>query len=59
MIILKNERDIEAMRAAGAVASIVLQEVGAWIAPGVTTRQIDAFAAARMKEYGARSAFLG
>jgi methionyl aminopeptidase len=59
MIILKNERDIEAMRAAGGVASIVLQEVCSWIAPGMTTREIDAYAASRMKEYGARSAFLG
>jgi methionyl aminopeptidase len=59
MIILKNERDIEAMRAAGSVASMVLQEVGAWIAPGMTTREIDQYAAARIKHYGARSAFLG
>jgi methionyl aminopeptidase len=59
MIIVKNERDIEAMRAAGAVASIVLQETCGRITPGVTTKEIDAYAAARMKEYGARSAFLG
>jgi methionyl aminopeptidase len=59
MIILKNERDIEAMRAAGSVASLVLQEVCAWISPGMTTREIDAYAAQRMKEYGGRSAFLG
>jgi methionyl aminopeptidase len=59
MIILKNERDIEPMRAAGAVASLVLQEVCSWITPGLTTREIDDFAAGRIKEYGARSAFLG
>lgn len=59
MIILKNERDIEGMRAAGGVASIVLQEVCAWVAPGMTTREIDAYAASRIKHYGARSAFLG
>ena len=59
MIILKNERDIEAMRAAGSVAGTVLDDVCRWIAPGVTTREIDTFAATRMKEYGARSAFLG
>src|SRR4051812_1746723 len=59
MIILKNERDVEAMRVAGAVASIVLEEICAWIAPGVSTREIDAYAASRMKQYGARSAFLG
>lgn len=59
MIILKNERDIEAMRAAGAVASIVLQDVCAWISPGVTTKEIDLYAAAQIKQHGARSAFLG
>src|SRR5437867_995724 len=59
MIILKNERDSEAMRSAGAVASVVLQEVCSWIAPGMTTRQIDGYAAARIKSYEARSAFLG
>jgi methionyl aminopeptidase len=59
MIILKNERDIEAMRAAGAVASLVLNEVCSWIAPGMTTREIDAYAASRIKQYRARSAFLG
>lgn len=59
MIILKKERDIEAMRAAGAVASLVLHEVCSWITPGITTREIDAYAASRIKEYGGRSAFLG
>jgi len=59
MIILKNERDIESMRAAGAVASLVLHEVCASITPGITTREVDVYAAARIKHHGARSAFLG
>src|SRR5260221_308668 len=59
MIILKNERDLEAMRPACAVASAVLEEVASFIQPGVTTKQVDEFAASRMKHYGARSAFLG
>src|SRR5258708_34941555 len=59
MIILKNEHDIEAMRAAGAVASIVLQDICSWIAPGKTTREVDLYAASRIKHYRARSAFLG
>jgi methionyl aminopeptidase len=58
-IILKSERDLEAMRPACAVASAVLNEVGAFIQPGVTTGQVDQFAAERMKHYGAKSAFLG
>ena len=59
MIILKSERDLEAMRPACAVAGTVLNEVAAFIQPGVTTKQVDQFAAARMKHYGAKSAFLG
>jgi len=59
MIIIKNEREIAVMRAAGAVAGAVLEDVAAWITPGVTTREIDEFAGARIRHYGARSAFLG
>ena len=58
MIVLKNERDIEAMRAAGAVAAEVLHLLGSWIKPGVTTREIDNYAAQLIKERGAKSAFL-
>jgi methionyl aminopeptidase len=59
MIIIKSERDLETMRQACVVARLVLDEVCEFIQPGVTTRQINDFAAARMKNYGARSAFLG
>src|SRR5205085_7819093 len=56
---LKSERDLAAMRPACAVASMVLNEVAEFIQPGVTTKQVDDFAAERMKHHGARSAFLG
>ncbi|MEY2466908.1 MAG: methionyl aminopeptidase [Verrucomicrobiota bacterium] len=59
MIILKSERDLEAMRPACAIAGAVLNEVAAFIKPGVTTKQVDEFAAERIKSYGAKSAFLG
>src|SRR3954469_6646322 len=59
MIVLKSARDMEAMRPACAVAQRILQDVGDWIQPGMTTREIDQYAAARIKEAGARSAFLG
>jgi methionyl aminopeptidase len=59
MIILKSERDLETMRPACVVARMVLDEVCDFIQPGRTTREIDQYAAARMKHYGARSAFLG
>ena len=59
MIILKSERDIEAMRVSGALAAEILNLVGSWIRPGVTTREIDQYAANLIKERGAKSAFLG
>ncbi len=59
MIILKSERDLEAMRPACVVAGSVLNEVAAFIKPGVTTREVDEFAADRIRHYGAKSAFLG
>jgi methionyl aminopeptidase len=59
MIILKSERDLEAMRPACAVAGTVLEEIVAFVQPGVTTKDVDEFAASRIKHYGAKSAFLG
>jgi methionyl aminopeptidase len=59
MIILKTERDLEFMRPAGVMAATVLDEIAAFIKPGLTTRQVDEFAAARMKHHGGKSAFLG
>jgi len=59
MIIIKSERDLETMRPACAVASAVLEEVAAFIQPGVTTQQVNDFTASRIAHYGAKSAFLG
>ena len=59
MIILKSERDLEAMRPACAVAGAVLEDVATFIQPGVTTKDVDEFAASRIKHFGAKSAFLG
>ena len=55
---LKSERDLQAMRPACAVAGSVLDEVSAFIKPGVTTAEVDQFAASRIQHYGAKSAFL-
>lgn len=59
MIVLKSERDLEAMRPACTIAGTVLDEVAAFIKPGLTTRDVDEFAAERIRSYGAKSAFLG
>jgi methionyl aminopeptidase len=37
----------------------VLDEVSVFIRPGVTTREVDDYAAGRIKQHGAKSAFLG
>ena len=58
-IILKNERDLAAMRPACRLAGTVLEEVAAFIRPGMTTKEIDEFAGACIKRHGAKSAFLG
>lgn len=47
------------MRPAGLVAAKVLEEIAAFIKPGLTTRQIDNFAAERIRRHDAKSAFLG
>jgi methionyl aminopeptidase len=59
MIVIKTPRDLEAMRPACRVARAVLHEVAARIQPGVTTREIDGFAAECIRRRNARSAFLG
>jgi len=48
-----------AMRAACTVAGKVLDDIIAFVKPGVTTNQVDGFAAERIKFYGGKSAFLG
>jgi methionyl aminopeptidase len=58
-IIIKNEQDLELMRPACLLAGKVRDEVAGFIRPGVTTRQVDEYAAERIKSYGAKSAFLG
>jgi methionyl aminopeptidase len=59
MIILKSERELELMRPAGVVAGTVLEDVASFIQPGVSTREVDEFAAERIRFYGGKSAFLG
>ncbi len=47
------------MRPACVVAAKVLDEIVDFIKPGITTQQVDNFAAERMMAHGAKSAFLG
>ena len=58
MIRLKNDRQLEGMRESGRLAAEVLGEACRFVAPGMTTAEIDAFAAKCIRERGAESAFL-
>src|SRR3982074_2852299 len=59
MIPIKTAPEIEKMRAACRLASRILEEISALLAPGVTTREIDQAAGKLMEDAGCRSAFLG
>jgi methionyl aminopeptidase len=59
MITVKTARDLALMRPACVIAQTVLDEVCDFIRPGLTTKAVDQFAAARIHHYGAKSAFLG
>lgn len=59
MIVIKNDKELQSMRPACQVARRVLEEVAAWIQPGMTTREVDNYAATRIQAYEAKSAFLG
>lgn len=47
------------MRAAGKITARICAQVAGYICPGMTTAEIDRFAAGLMNEYGVKSAFLG
>lgn len=58
-ITIKNEREVEKMRAAGRIVAKCHQEVEAAVAPGVTTGDLDALVRDIVKEEGAIASFLG
>jgi methionyl aminopeptidase len=58
-ISIKSQREIERMRRAGHVVSIVHSRIGAAIAPGMTTKDLDDIARDTFEELGAGSSFLG
>ena len=59
MIYLKTPEEIEQMRAAAALVSKTLAEVGRWIEPGVTTRKLDTIAREFILDNGGKPACLG
>ena len=59
MIVCKSPSEIERMRAANALVADVLAELGALVAPGVTTQDLDATAERLVRQRGAEPAFKG
>ena len=59
MIKLKTEDDIALMRENALMVSKTLAEVGRHIAPGITTKELDALAEKYIRSLGAEPGFLG
>lgn len=59
MGLVKNFSELERMRAAGKITAQICGKIADYICPGMTTAEIDRFAAGLIKNYGAKSAFLG
>jgi methionyl aminopeptidase len=59
MITLKSERELELMRASGALTARVLRALQPAVVPGATTKEIDALADRLIREGGGVPAFLG
>lgn len=59
MITTKSTSEIEIMNRANSIVLSVLGELRESVAPGVTTEDLDDHAAQRIKQEGAKSAFLG
>jgi len=59
MIPIKSRREIEKMRRAGAIVGDLLEEFRGWIAPGVTTEELDRKAEEFIRGRGGRASFKG
>ncbi|MDR0993106.1 MAG: type I methionyl aminopeptidase [Verrucomicrobiota bacterium] len=59
MIPIKTSNEMKSMRKACRLSALILADVAAQVAPGMTTGDLDAYAAQRMRELGVKSAFLG
>jgi methionyl aminopeptidase len=59
MIVCKSPAELETMREANLIVARVLNRLGEMIEPGVTTKELDAFAEEMIVAKGARPAFKG
>ena len=58
MVTLRSQAEIDRMREAGRVVGATLRRVSDAVEPGVSLAELDAIAAACIKEHGARPSFL-
>ena len=58
-MIIASQKDIDGLRAAGAMLGEVLAELSAMVAPGVATSELDLAAEKAIRSRGASPAFLG
>jgi len=54
-----EDADFAGMRAAGRIAALILDDVGALVTPGATTAEIDDFIRSEVARHGAQSATIG
>ena len=59
MIIIKSEKEIAAMRAGGKILARIMEELGASVAPGKNTWEIDALAEKMIMKAGGEPVFKG
>ena len=59
MIILKSKEEIELLRKSNQIVASLLHDMKKRIKPGITTSELDAYAAKRIREKGAIPAFKG
>ncbi len=59
MVVIKTREDLKRMRVSNRLAAQVRDEVAGWIRPGVTTKEIGAYAAELIRKAGGECAFLG
>ena len=59
MIVCKTPRELEIMRQAGQIVALTHQELKKFIAPGVTTGELDAIAEKFIRSHGAVPSFKG
>jgi methionyl aminopeptidase len=59
MIVLKSEKEIVAIRKSSRIVAQVLEDLRNMVEPGITTKDLDAFAEKKAREMGAIPAFKG